>query len=38
MKMDLKENENEVVDWIHMVQDRDQWRILVGTVLNQRVP
>jgi hypothetical protein len=26
------------VDWIHLVQDRYQWRFLVYTVMNLRVP
>jgi hypothetical protein len=26
------------VDWIDMTLDRDQWRVLVNTVMNLRVP
>jgi hypothetical protein len=26
------------MDWIYMAQDREQWRALVYTVLNLRVP
>jgi hypothetical protein len=26
------------VDWIDVVQDMDQWRALVNTVMNLRVP
>jgi len=28
---------SEGVDWIHLVQDRDQWRAVVNTVMNRRV-
>jgi hypothetical protein len=26
------------MDWIDLAQDRDQWRVLVKTVMNLRVP
>jgi len=26
------------VDWIHVAQDMDQWKALVNTVMNLRVP
>jgi hypothetical protein len=26
------------MDWIHLAQDRGQWRPLVNTVMNLRVP
>jgi hypothetical protein len=38
IKMDLREIEWVGTDWIHVAQDRDQWRTLVNTVLNLRVP
>jgi len=28
----------EVVDWIHLAQDRDQWSALVRAVMNLPVP
>jgi hypothetical protein len=27
----------EFVDWIHLAQDKDQWRALVNTVMNLEV-
>jgi hypothetical protein len=38
IKMDLREIKWNGVNWIDMAQDRDQWRALVNTVLNLRVP
>jgi hypothetical protein len=31
-KMDLRGIERDGMDWIDLVQDRDQWRALVNTV------
>jgi hypothetical protein len=36
--MDLGEIGRDGVDWIELAQDRDQWRTLVNTVMNLRVP
>jgi hypothetical protein len=36
--MDLREIGWDGVDWIDMAQDRDQWRALVSTIMNLRVP
>jgi hypothetical protein len=38
IKMDLRELGWDGVDWIELAQDRDQWRALVNTVMNLRVP
>jgi hypothetical protein len=38
LKMDLSEIGCFGMDWIDLAQDRDQWRALVNTVLNLRVP
>jgi hypothetical protein len=36
--MDVREIGWGGVYWIDMAQDRDQWRALVNTILNLRVP
>jgi hypothetical protein len=38
IKMDLREIGWDGRDWIKVAQDRDQWRDLVNTVMNFRVP
>jgi hypothetical protein len=32
--MDLKKTEWEGMDWIQLAQDRDQWWVVVNTVMN----
>jgi hypothetical protein len=38
IKIDLREIGWDGVDWIDLAQDRGQWRALVNTVMNLRVP
>jgi hypothetical protein len=38
IKMDLRDIGWGAMDWIDLAQDRDQWRVLVNTVMNLRVP
>jgi hypothetical protein len=38
IKMDLRGIGRNVIYWIDLAQDRDQWKALVNTVLNLRVP
>jgi hypothetical protein len=38
IKMDLREIGWDGVGWIDLAQDRHQWRALVNTVMNLRVP
>jgi hypothetical protein len=36
--MDISETEWEGVGWMHLAQDRDQWRAVVNTVMNLWFP
>jgi hypothetical protein len=38
IKIDLREIGWDDMDCIDLAQDRDQWRTLVNTVMNLRVP
>jgi hypothetical protein len=38
IKMDLGEIGWDGRDWTELAQDRDQWRAVVNTVMNLRVP
>jgi hypothetical protein len=38
IKMVIREIGWDGVNWIDMVQDKDQWRVLVKTVIKLRVP
>jgi hypothetical protein len=38
IKMNVREIGWGGMDWIDLAQDRDQWRALVNTVTNLRVP
>jgi hypothetical protein len=38
IRMDHKEIGLGVVDWIHLLQDRDQWQVLVNMVMYLWVP
>jgi hypothetical protein len=38
IKLDLREMGCGVMDWSDLAQDGDQWRAVVNTVMNLRVP
>jgi hypothetical protein len=38
IKIDVRQIGWNDMDWIDLAQDRDQWRALVNTVMNLRVP
>jgi hypothetical protein len=37
IKIDLREIGWDVIDWIYLAEDGDQWRALVNTVMKLRV-
>jgi hypothetical protein len=37
IRMDLREIDWVSVEWIHLAQDTDRWRVLVNTAMNRRV-
>jgi hypothetical protein len=38
IKINLREIGEGDMDWVYLAQDTDQWRALVNTVMNLRVP
>jgi hypothetical protein len=38
IRIDLREIGWKGVDWMHLAQDRNQWRTVVNSVMKYRVP
>jgi hypothetical protein len=38
IKMDLRGIRWDSMDWIHLAEDRDQWRALMSMVMNLLIP
>jgi hypothetical protein len=38
IKISLQETRHEDVNWIHLIQDSEEWRAVVKAVMNLRVP
>jgi hypothetical protein len=38
VRIDLRKIGWEVVDWIHLVKDRNQWQVHANMVINVRLP
>jgi hypothetical protein len=37
-KIELREIKSGATEWIHLAQDRDQWQVLLNTIMNIWVP
>jgi hypothetical protein len=38
IKMYLKETGRNSTNWVHLAEDREQWRVFVNIILNLRIP
>jgi hypothetical protein len=38
IRMDVREIDWEIVHWMHLAQDRDQWRAFVNMIMKLHVP
>jgi hypothetical protein len=38
IRMNLRETGRQGVEWIHLAQDRDQWKAVLNTIMNLRIP
>jgi len=38
IRIQIKETGWEAADWVLLAQDRNQWRVVMNTVMNLRVP
>jgi hypothetical protein len=38
IRMDLRGIVWKCADWIHLAQDRDQWRAVVNTIMKLKIP
>jgi hypothetical protein len=38
IKTSVNDTECEVMDWVHLAQNKVQWRALVNTVMKLRIP
>jgi len=38
IRIDLRKIGGKIVDWVHLIQDRYLWQVLVNTLMKFRVP